>query len=278
MAAEPLVSIRDICFHYRPEAEPVLRNVDLDIARGEMVAIIGPNGSGKSTLSKIINGLLKPTAGCIRVDGLDPSDDREVWDVRRKVGMVFQNPDNQIVGPTVQDDIAFGLENLGIARQVMEERMREAIARVGLTGLEEAMPNRLSGGQKQRLAIAGVLAMRPELIILDEATAMLDPEGRRQVAEVVRLVRQEGIAVVTVTHMLDEVTEADRIVVIADGNIQFQGTPQEVFKQERQLVQLGLDVPFAVRLEGALRERGVPLAHVEEIGLVNALCKLWQKT
>lgn len=281
--AKPLVNIKDVSFHYgseKPEPDWALRHVNLDIDEGETIAVIGPNGSGKSTLAMLINGLLKPLSGEIVVDGLNPADDTEVWSVRERVGIVFQNPDNQIVAPTVQDDVAFGLENLGVSRELIVERVNEAITRVGLAGMEDVAPNRLSGGQKQRLAIAGVLAMRPKLIILDEATAMLDPHGREEVADVIRLVKEEGISVINVTHVLDETWGADRVVVMAGGTLQFTGTPGEVFRRGEELLSWGLDVPFSVTIQNELIKRGLPLADEiqDDKSLVNTLWTLWQKT
>lgn len=281
--AKPLVSIKDVSFHYgseKREADWALRHVNLEIYTGETVAVIGPNGSGKSTLAKQINGLLKPLSGEITVDGLNPADDTDVWSVRERVGIVFQNPDNQIVAPTVQDDVAFGLENLGLPRSVILERVKDAISRVGLAGMEDMAPNRLSGGQKQRLAIAGVLAMRPKLIIMDEATAMLDPDGRQEVTDVIRLVKGEGISVMVVTHALEETWEADRVVVMAGGTIQFIGPPEAVFRREDELITLGLDVPFSVTVQKELIKRGLPLTDdiMDDKGLVNTLWTLWQKT
>ena len=281
---KPFVTMENVSFYYHvdePESEWALKHVTLNIYEGETVAIIGPNGSGKSTLAKLINGLLQPRTGTIAVDGLNPSDESQVWDVRKRVGMVFQNPDNQIVAPTVQDDVAFGLENLGLPRKQISERVRDAIARVGLTGLEEKAPNHLSGGQKQRLAIAGVLAMRPQLIILDEATSMLDPHGRKEVMDVIQLVKQEGIAVIIVTHAPHEVWQADRVIVMADGTIRFTDTPAAIFQRGEELMSLGLDVPFAVRMSQQLSKLGLPLADKkikDEQSLVNTLWTLWQKT
>lgn len=277
------VRLKNVGFHYRPDAprdEWALCGVNLELDEGESVALIGPNGSGKSTLTKLINGLLKPLEGEISVGGLNPADDEDVWAVRKQVGIVFQNPDNQIVAPTVRDDIAFGLENLGLPRERMIERVREAVALVGLEGLEDAAPHRLSGGQKQRLAIAGVLAMRPRLLIMDEATTMLDPGGRRDVAHIIRLVKEEGIGTLIVTHQLEDVWDVDRVIIMAGGKIQCSGPPGDVFARGEELLSLGLDVPFAVRMQRRLIERGLPLAeHVQdEKSLVNALWTLWRKT
>lgn len=280
---KPLVRVKDVSFRYHSEGSDemwALRDVNLDIREGEMVAIIGPNGSGKSTLAKLINGLLQPLTGEVAVDGLNPADEVEVWLVRQRVGIVFQNPDNQIVAPTVQDDVAFGLENLGIPRERMMERVQEAVKWVGLEGMEDMAPNRLSGGQKQRLAIAGVLAMRPKLIIMDEATTMLDPQGRQEIAKVIQLLKRESITVIIVTHVLEEVWAADRVIVMGKGQVQFSGTPESVFQRSEDLLSLGLDVPFSVTMQQALMKRGLPLPDeaLNKKKLVNALWKLWEKT
>lgn len=283
MKKEPLVTVDNVSFHYRPDSPPdewAIKGVSLSLYRGETVAVIGPNGSGKSTLAKLINGLLKPLSGHIDVDGLNPASEEDVWAVRERVGIVFQNPDNQIVAPTVRDDVAFGLENLGVPRELMEKRVKEAIARVGLTGMEPIDPSRLSGGQKQRLAIAGIIAMRPELIILDEATAMLDPRGKREVAEVVRDLRAQGMTVLYVTHDLEEVWDADRVVVMAEGTVRMTGTPEAIFQHRDELTALALDLPFAALLKQALIRKGLPLNdRIEnERHLVNELWTLWRQT
>lgn len=279
----PLLRVKDVSFHYRseqPEVEWAVRRVNLTVHSGETVAIIGPNGSGKSTLAKLIIGLLKPLSGEIYVDDLNPADDREVWSVRQQAGIVFQNPDNQIVAPTVQDDVAFGLENLGLPREIILDRVHDALERVGLAGMGDVAPSRLSGGQKQRLAIAGVLAMRPKLIVMDEATSMLDPRGRKEVADVVLKVKEEGVAVITVTHAMDEAWQADRVVVMAGGTVQLTGSPQDVFRRREELTALGLDVPFSVKVQHELIQRGFPLTEeaMDDQSLVNTLWTLWQKT
>lgn len=279
----PLLRVKDVSFHYRseqPEVEWAVRRVNLTVHSGETVAIIGPNGSGKSTLAKLIIGLLKPLSGEIYVDDLNPADDREVWSVRQQAGIVFQNPDNQIVAPTVQDDVAFGLENLGLPREIILDRVHDALERVGLAGMGDVAPSRLSGGQKQRLAIAGVLAMRPKLIVMDEATSMLDPRGRKEVADVVQKVKEEEVAVITVTHAMDEAWQADRVVVMAGGTVQLTGSPQDVFRRREELTALGLDVPFSVKVQHELIQRGFPLTEeaMDDQSLVNTLWTLWQKT
>lgn len=279
----PFLRVKDVSFHYRseqPEVEWAVRRVNLTVHSGETVAIIGPNGSGKSTLAKLIIGLLKPLSGEIYVDDLNPADDREVWSVRQQAGIVFQNPDNQIVAPTVQDDVAFGLENLGLPREIILDRVHDALERVGLAGMGDVAPSRLSGGQKQRLAIAGVLAMRPKMIVMDEATSMLDPRGRKEVADVVQKVKEEGVAVITVTHAMDEAWQADRVVVMAGGTVQLTGSPQDVFRRREELTALGLDVPFSVKVQHELIQRGFPLTEeaMDDQSLVNTLWTLWQKT
>lgn len=279
----PLLRVKDVSFHYRseqPEVEWAVRRVNLTVHSGETVAIIGPNGSGKSTLAKLIIGLLKPLSGEIYVDDLNPADDREVWSVRQQAGIVFQNPDNQIVAPTVQDDVAFGLENLGLPREIILDRVHDALERVGIAGMGDVAPSRLSGGQKQRLAIAGVLAMRPKLIVMDEATSMLDPRGRKEVADVVQKVKEEGVAVITVTHAMDEAWQADRVVVMAGGTVQLTGSPQDVFRRREELTALGLDVPFSVKVQHELIQREFPLTEeaMDDQSLVNTLWTLWQKT
>lgn len=279
----PYLRVKDVSFHYRseqPKVEWAVRRVNLTVHSGETVAIIGPNGSGKSTLAKLIIGLLKPLSGEIYVDDLNPADDREVWSVRQQVGIVFQNPDNQIVAPTVQDDVAFGLENLGLPREIILDRVHDALERVGLAGMGDVAPSRLSGGQKQRLAIAGVLAMRPKMIVMDEATSMLDPRGRKEVADVVQKVKEEGVAVITVTHAMDEAWQADRVVVMAGGTVQLTGSPQDVFRRREELTALGLDVPFSVKVQHELIQREFPLTEkaMDDQSLVNTLWTLWQKT
>lgn len=282
MSLAPLVKVERVSFHYDPDipsCEWALREVTLHVYAGEAIAVIGPNGSGKSSLAKLLNGLLVPLSGQIRVDGLNPADEQEVWAVRERVGIVLQNPDNQIVAPVVEDDVAFGLENIGLPRPLIRQRVADAIERVGLSGLEQLAPSRLSGGQKQRLAIAGILAMRPDFMILDEATAMLDPAGREDVLNTIETVKEQGIAIMMITHSLEEALRADRVVVMADGRIQLVGSPEYVFQCGDFLSELGLDVPFTVRLADELRQRGInPLSvdTIDQRNLVNTLWTLWQ--
>lgn len=269
---DPLIRVEGISFDYalnNKEVIPVLRDISLDIYPGEYVAIIGHNGSGKSTLSKHFNGILKPSQGNVYVSGLNTKDARYTREIRQKVGMVFQHPDNQIVATIVEDDVAFGLENIGVPYQEMKERIDFALHAVGMSEYRNRPPHHLSGGQKQRIAIAGVLAMKPQCLVLDEATGMLDACGRREILRVVRKLHQEGMTIITVTHHMSEAAEADRVLVIEAGRIAMQGTPREIFQQQEILHQLQLDVPVVSRLARLIHER-VPdfqpdLIHQQEI-------------
>lgn len=232
-------------------------DVDLSIQQGEFVAVIGQNGSGKSTMARLINALLLPTEGVLVVSGIQTDKEELIWDIRRSVGMVFQNPDNQIIGTSVEEDIAFGPENLGIPREEMVRRMEEAMETTGLTELRTSEPHLLSGGQKQRVAIAGILAMQPSCIILDEATAMLDPIGRREVMRVIQeLNREKQITIVHITHHMDEAALAQRVILVDRGTVRMDGTPKEVFRQAKALKEAGLEVPQVTQLCLALREKG----------------------
>lgn len=256
--------------------EMALKDVSFTINKGEWVAIIGHNGSGKSTLSKNINGLLAPKSGEITVDGLVLSTET-VWDIRRKIGIVFQNPDNQFVGATVEDDVAFGLENNGIERKEMQERVRDALERVDMWQFAAKEPARLSGGQKQRVAIAGIVALRPEVIILDESTSMLDPEGRDEVLSLIHQLKDErGLTIISITHDINEAASADKIMVMDGGQLVKQGTPAEIFALGEQLVDMGLDVPYPERLKAALKKRqfDIPDDYMTEEGMVDWLWQL----
>ncbi|MDT8902656.1 energy-coupling factor transporter ATPase [Anaeroselena agilis] len=253
-----------------------LEDISLSVGAGEFVAIIGANGSGKSTLAKHFNALLTPTGGECLVEGLSTAAPENVWPIRQKVGMVFQNPDNQIVAAVVEEDVAFGPENLGVAPPEIAARVTEALALVGMEGYRHHGPHLLSGGQKQRVAIAGVLAMRPRCLVLDEPTAMLDPQGRDEVlATVVRLNRTEGIAVVYITHFMEEAVAADRVVVIDAGKVAMTGRPAEVFSRVAELKALGLDAPLAADVAARLRAAGiaVPEAIITDEELAVALCR-----
>ena len=242
------------------EVKRAIDDVDVDIKKGDFVAILGHNGSGKSTFAKQINGILMPTGGTVLVSGMDTRDEDHIWDVRKTAGMVFQNPDNQIIGNVVEEDVGFGPENLGVPTDEIWRRVDESLEAVGMTAFRLQSPNKLSGGQKQRVAIAGVMAMKPQCIILDEPTAMLDPNGRKEVIRTVReLNKSQGVTVLLITHYMEEATWADRIIVMDDGKIVMDGKPREIFSKVRQLKECGLDVPQATELAYELKEAGMSL-------------------
>lgn len=269
---EPLIRMEGVSFDYRLNSEEVvrvLRDVSLDIYPGEYVAIIGHNGSGKSTLAKHFNGILKPTEGNVYVAGFNTKDDRYRREIRRRVGMVFQHPDNQIVATIVEDDVAFGLENIGVPPREMRKRIDAALEAVGMSSYRNRPPHHLSGGQKQRVAIAGVLAMEPRCLVLDEATSMLDAHGRREILQVLRRLHQRGMTIIAVSHHMSEAAGADRVLVIEAGRIAMEGPPREIFQRQELLRRLQLDIPVATRLAGRIHER-VPdfqpdLIHPREI-------------
>ncbi len=253
-----------------------LKQVDIQINKGDFVAVLGHNGSGKSTFAKHINALLQPTEGTIWVENMDTKDDTLVWEIRQTAGMVFQNPDNQLVATVVEEDIAFGPENMGVAPKEIRKRVDEALATVGMSEYAKHAPSKLSGGQKQRIAIAGVLAMKPKCIVLDEPTAMLDPVGRREVMETIeKLNREEGITMILITHYMDEAVRADRVFVIDDGDLVMEGTPKEIFSQVERLQAYGLDVPQVTEVTYLLRKEGIDLPEdiltTEE--MVGAICQ-----
>lgn len=279
-----MIKARKLNFEYirRDEEDNVeeiveaLTDVDLDIERGQFIAILGHNGSGKSTLAKHMNSLLMPTEGSLWVEGLDSSEEEHIWEIRQQVGMVFQNPDNQIVGTIVEEDVGFGPENLGVPTDEIWKRVEEALQSVGMLRYRSFSPNKLSGGQKQRVAIAGVVAMRPKCIVLDEPTAMLDPRGRKEVLEAVhRLNKEADVTVILITHYMEEVIGADRVFVMDKGRIVMQGSPREVFSKVETLKKYRLSVPQSTLLAYELKKAGVMLPNgiltVEE--LVNAI---WQ--
>ena len=242
------------------EVKRALDGVDVDIKAGDFVAVLGHNGSGKSTFAKHVNALLAPTEGTLWVGEMDTKDESHIWDIRKMAGMVFQNPDNQIIGNIVEEDVGFGPENLGVPTEEIWKRVDESLKAVGMTAYRLQSPNKLSGGQKQRVAIAGVMAMKPRCIILDEPTAMLDPNGRREVIKTVHaLNRAEGITVLLITHYMEEAVNADRVIVMDDGRIVMDGEPREIFSRVRELKSHGLDVPQVTELAFALREAGMPL-------------------
>lgn len=274
---DTIISVKDVSFTYEEATEPALANVTLDVKRGEFLAILGHNGSGKSTLAKLLNALYLPTQGQVNACGFDTADEEHLWDIRQQVGMIFQNPDNQIVATVVREDVAFGMENLGVPHDEMLRRIDEALTAVRMADYADAAPHMLSGGQKQRVAIAGILAMQPSVIIADEATAMLDPSGRKEVLKTIkRLNREKGITVVWITHFMEEAAQADRIVVMNKGASVLSGTPREVFEQVDTLREMHLDVPHMTDLSQDLRKAGMPLPSgiltVEE--MAEEVCKL----
>lgn len=275
-----IIELRNVTFSYSEEdARPALNNVSLTIQQGEWIAIIGPNGSGKSTLAKTINGLIEANSGEVIIEGVALNAET-VWDVRKKIGMVFQNPDNQFVGSTVQDDVAFGLENVGIPREEMVKRVADAVAAVNMANFMDKEPARLSGGQKQRVAIAGIVALSPDIIILDEATTMLDPEGRHEVIETIQKIKEkENLTVISITHDIDEAAKANRIFVMEAGQLTRIGTPEEIFSLGKEIIDIGLDIPFPEKLKYQLKRQGleVPENYLTEEGMVNWLWTLLSK-
>ena len=272
--SETFIKVENLSFSYEADTDsksiPAVDDVSLEIKKGEYVAVLGHNGSGKSTFAKLLNFILEPTSGKIVVDGIDITSpditDDDVYELRRKVGMVFQNPDNQLVATIVEEDVAFGPENLGIEPAEIRKRVDEALKTVGMTEYIRHEPHRLSGGQKQRVAIAGVISMRPECMIFDESTAMLDPIGRREVmATIQKLNREEGITIINITHYMDEAAMADRVVIFNDGKLIMDGVPEEIFARQDELIALGLDVPQSVALANKLKQAGIKL----EGGTVN---------
>ncbi len=264
--SEIFIRARDLCFSYTDEEgkeeNPALQNLSVDIYRGEYVAVLGHNGSGKSTFAKLLNYILEPTSGELTVGDTDLSrkdlSDEDILNLRKNVGMVFQNPDNQLVATVVEEDVAFGPENLGVPSEEIRRRVDEALAVVGMTEYARHEPHRLSGGQKQRVAIAGLIAMMPECMIFDESTAMLDPIGRREVLDTMRMLnREHGITILTITHYMNEAAEADRVIVLDDGRVLLDGTPEEVFSEGELLRSVGLDVPQSVELAAGLRRAGL---------------------
>ena len=234
--------------------------VDIDVSQGDFIAILGHNGSGKSTLAKHINAIHYPTEGTVWVDGMDTSEEKYLWDIRQEAGMVFQNPDNQIIGQVVEEDVGFGPENMGVPTKEIWERVEESLKAVGMYEFRKHSPNKLSGGQKQRVSIAGVIAMHPKCIVLDEPTAMLDPNGRKEVIRAVRALNlAEGITVVLITHYMEEIIHADKVFVMDQGRIAMEGTPREIFAQVERLKELRLDVPQVTLLAHELRQKGIPL-------------------
>ena len=260
MQQDMRILLEDVSYTYEEAAAPALSHVSASVRPGEFVAVLGHNGSGKSTMAKLLNALYIPTEGNVIVCGYDTRKEELVWEIRRRAGMIFQNPDNQIVATVVKEDVAFGFENLGVPTDEMLPRVESALAAVRMSQYADSAPHMLSGGQKQRIAVAGILAMEPSIIIADEATAMLDPSGQREVLETLHaLNRQKGITVVWITHFMEEAATADRVLVVSDGEMVLTGTPREVFDQVDRLRELHLDVPPMTALAADLRAAGLPV-------------------
>ncbi len=278
------IDVQNVWFHYTDEegnrtSDDVLKGVSLEIEKGSFTAILGHNGSGKSTLARLMNGILVPSEGAVFAEGMDTRDDDLVFDIRRHVGMVFQNPDNQIVATIVEEDVAFGPENLGIEPQEIRKRVDDALRSVDMYEYRLHAPSQLSGGQKQRVAIAGIIAMRPDCIILDEPTAMLDPKGRREVMETIKLLNKEyGITIILITHYMDEAVQAERVVVMDEGRIIIDNTPESVFTKPELLQAVGLDVPQASELLWELKNAGLPaeINAIDEASCVEAVMRLFE--
>ena len=276
-----MIDIDNVTFKYtsteEQEGKVVIKGVNLKVSKGEFVVVLGHNGSGKSTIAKHINALLTPSSGTVLVDGMDTKDQLKLWDIRSKAGMVFQNPDNQLVATIVEEDVAFGPENLGVDPKEIRKRVDDSLAKVGMSEYKRHAPHLLSGGQKQRVAIAGVLAMQPDCIVFDEPTAMLDPSGRKEVINNIKeLNKDHNITIVLITHYMDEAAQADRIIVVDDGQIRMEGTPREVFSKVDVMKKIGLDVPQVTELAYELRKEGIDISteilNIDE--MVDAICQL----
>lgn len=273
-----IIEVKDVAYAYTGENNitPALSGVTMSVKKGEFVAIIGHNGSGKSTFARHINALFLPTTGTVTVNGLDTKDEEHVWDIRKSAGMVFQNPDNQLVATIVEEDVAFGPENIGVPPKQIRERVDQALEQVNMSAFKERAPHMLSGGQKQRVAIAGVLAMEPDIIVFDEPTAMLDPEGRTEVLDTIAALNREGKTILLITHYMEEALQADRVIIMTGGRITKTGTPREVFSDEEALKEAGLAAPPHIALYHSLEKQGYNLGEcpltIEE--LVDKLCQL----
>lgn len=282
---ENFIEIKDLHFSYfndleePPVKNTVLKGVTLGIKKGEFVAVLGHNGSGKSTLAKCINAINLPESGAVYVDGMDTIDENNLLPIRQRVGMVFQNPDNQIVATIVEEDVAFALENMGVAPDEIRRRVDEALKTVGMYEYRMHAPHKLSGGQKQRVAIAGIIAMRPECILLDEPTAMLDPHGRSEVMKTVKMLNEQGITIVLITHYMEEAAQAQRVVVVDSGEVVLDDVPRKIFSQVEKMRALGLDVPQVTELAWELKKAGIDICDdiIYEDECVEALEKLFKK-
>lgn len=278
---ENIIKVENLIFEYAKTGEEenitvrAIDDVSFEIEKGSFTAIIGKNGSGKSTLAKNLNGLLIPSSGAVYVAGYDTKDDKHIWDVRQTAGMVFQNPDNQLVSAIVEDDVAFGPENLGVPPEEIQERVDKALEDVNMGAFKKKAPHLLSGGQKQRIAIAGVVAMKPQCIIFDEPTAMLDPKGRKEIMAIIDELHAEGITVVLITHFMEETVNADRLIIMNEGRVLLDGAPAEVFKQRDLIRSVNLDVPLMAELSFKLRELGVKVPDniITEEKMVEFICQ-----
>ena len=279
---EPLIRIKDLHFSYPNEEEPektveVLKGITLDFDPGELTAVLGHNGCGKSTLAKTLNAVLLPTSGSVFVNGMDTTDESKLFDIRQHIGMVFQNPDNQIVATIVEEDVAFGLENMGVPTDEMRARVDQALHAVGMYEYRNHAPHQLSGGQKQRVAIAGIIAMRPDCIVLDEPTAMLDPQGRKEVMRTIKLLNREyGITIILITHEMDEAAQCGRVIVMDGGRVVMDNVPEKIFSQVEKMRALGLDVPQVTELAYILRKAGydIPAETLDAESCIEAITKL----
>lgn len=271
-----MIEIKNLVYEYEEADHPAVGGVDLTIEKGEFVAVLGHNGSGKSTMAKCLNGLFQPTSGDVVIDGMNTKVEEDIWKIRARAGMVFQNPDNQIVATIVEEDVAFGAENLAVEQGELRRRVDDALAAVEMTEYKDDQPHKLSGGQKQRVAIAGILAMNPDYIILDEPTAMLDPRGREEVMKtILRLNKEEGKTIILITHFMSEAVQADRVAVMEEGKLVLEGPPRKVFNQVDTMKSLGLDVPQVTELAARLKAAGVPLPDgiLDREEFVDALCR-----
>ena len=272
----PIISLDNVSYSY-DKVHNAVSGVNFTAEKGEYIAVIGHNGSGKSTLTKLLNGLLIPTEGTATVDGFSSADKKSLFEIRKRVGVVFQNPDNQLVASIVEDDVAFGPENLGVPREEIAKRVDFALSFVGMESFRKRTPSRLSGGQKQRIAIAGVLALLPEVLVLDESTAMLDPQGRKEVLDVVKkLNKEKNMTVITITHYMEEVVDADRVVVMDKGKIVMEGTPKQIFARRGDLELIGLETPLPTRIKDKLSKAGVVIDDdcLTRDGLLEGVCRL----